>query len=72
MAVDRRPNDGYWSEVWLKEPFCLVQWGARPTPDQIFTIGYKEDAPWNESFWQHERFNELLLQANGANNQRRA
>ena len=63
IKVDRRPNDGYWSEVWLTEPFCLVQWGARPTPDQMFTIAYKDDAPWNESHWQNARFNELLLQA---------
>ena len=69
IKVDRRPNDGYWSEVWLSEPFCLVQWGARPTPDQMFTIAYKDDAPWNESYWQHKRFNELLLQAKAELNQ---
>ena len=56
IKVDRRPNDGYWSEVWLVEPFSLVAWGARPTPDQMFTIAYKADAPWNESNWQNERF----------------
>ena len=63
MKVDRRPNDGFWSEVWMVEPFSIVQWGARPTPDQMFTIAYKGDAPWNESYWQNARFNELLLLA---------
>ncbi|MDC0949133.1 ABC transporter substrate-binding protein, partial [Gammaproteobacteria bacterium] len=61
----REPNDGYWSDVWLKKPFSFVKWGARPTPDNMFTLTYKDDAAWNESHWQNERFNELLLQAKG-------
>ena len=57
----REPNDGYWSDVWLKKPWCFVKWGARPTPDNMFTLAYKDDAAWNESHWQNKRFNELLL-----------
>jgi len=63
INVIREPNDGYYSDVWLKKPFCMVQWGARPTPDVMFSLAYKDDAAWNESRWQNERFNELLLQA---------
>ncbi|MDE0047963.1 MAG: ABC transporter substrate-binding protein [bacterium] len=59
----REPNDGYWSDVWLKKPFVFVKWGARPTPDNMFTLAYKDDAPWNEAHWQNARFNELLLMA---------
>jgi peptide/nickel transport system substrate-binding protein len=47
----------------LKKPFVFVKWGARATPDQMYTLTYKDDAPWNEAHWQNERFNELLLQA---------
>ena len=63
ISVKREPNDGYYSDVWLKKPFCAVSWGARPTPDVMFSLAYKSDAAWNESHWQNERFNELLLQA---------
>ena len=63
INVVREPNDGYYSDVWLKKPFTLVSWGARPTPDVMYTLAYKADAAWNESRWQNERFNELLLQA---------
>ncbi|MEM6375385.1 MAG: ABC transporter substrate-binding protein [Pseudomonadota bacterium] len=62
VNVVREPNDGYYSDVWLNKPFCMVQWGARPTPDVMYSLAYKDDAAWNESFWQNERFNELLLQ----------
>ena len=63
INVVREANDGYWSDVWLKKPWVFVKWGARPTPDNMFTLAYKDDAPWNESHWQNKRFNELLLQA---------
>ncbi|WP_169567521.1 ABC transporter substrate-binding protein [Sneathiella limimaris] len=63
INVVREPNDGYYSDVWLKKPFCMVQWGARPTPDVMLSLAYKDDAAWNESHWQNKRFNELLLLA---------
>ncbi|MBO6522068.1 MAG: ABC transporter substrate-binding protein [Rhodospirillales bacterium] len=63
INVVREPNDGYYSDVWLKKPFCMVQWGARPTPDVMFSLAYKDDADWNESHWKNPRFNELLRAA---------
>lgn len=61
----REPNDGYYSDVWLKKPFCAVAWGARPTPDVMYSLAYKDDAAWNESRWINERFNVLLRQGKG-------
>lgn len=63
VNVVREPSDGYYSDVWLKKPFCAVAWGARPTPDVMYSLAYKDDAAWNESYWQNERFNVLLRQA---------
>ncbi|QGX97669.1 ABC transporter substrate-binding protein [Roseovarius faecimaris] len=63
INVTREPNDGYYSDVWLKKPWCAVQWGARPTPDVMYSLAYKDDAAWNESRWQNARFNELLRAA---------
>lgn len=60
INVVREPNDGYWANVWLKKPWVVVGWGARPTPDVMFSLAYKDDAEWNESHWQNKRFNELL------------
>ncbi|MCK4868703.1 MAG: peptide ABC transporter substrate-binding protein, partial [Alphaproteobacteria bacterium] len=50
-----------WSNVWLKKPWCASYWGGRPTPDWMYTTAYAAGAPWNESFWSHEKFNKLLL-----------
>ncbi len=63
ITVDREPDDGYFSNVWLKKPFCCSYWGGRPTPDLMFSAAYAEGADWNETNWHNERFNDLLLQA---------
>jgi peptide/nickel transport system substrate-binding protein len=59
----REPNDGYWSDVWMKKDFCAVYWGGRPVEDQMFSTAYQEGAAWNDSFWSNDRFNELLVKA---------
>ena len=63
IDVNRVPNDGYWADIWLKDPFCAVYWGGRPTEDQIFSTAYAEGAAWNETKWSNDRFNELLVAA---------
>ncbi len=61
IKVVREPNDGYWSNVWLKKPFCAVYWGGRPTADMMFSTAYAKGVPWNDSYWDNQRFNELLV-----------
>jgi peptide/nickel transport system substrate-binding protein len=63
LKVIREPNDGYWSNVWMKKPWSMVYWGGRPTEDWMFSTAYAAGADWNDSFWSHEKFNKLLLQA---------
>ena len=59
----REPDDGYWSNVWMAQPFCASYWSGRVTEDWMFSVGYAEDAAWNETFWKNDRFNELLKAA---------
>ena len=63
INVVREPNDGYWSNVWMKKAWCMCYWGGRPTEDWMFTTAYAADANWNDTFWKNDRFNELLLAA---------
>lgn len=63
LEVVREADDSYWDNVWLKKPFCGSYWGGRPTEDWVFSQIYSSGADWNESKWENERFNELLLQA---------
>ena len=61
LNVQRRPADGYWTDTWMKKPFCMSVWLTRPI-DQTFTLIYKSGAPWNESYWANERFDKLLAE----------
>ena len=63
IDVVRASSDGYWSNVWLKEPFCVAYWGGRPTADWMFSVGYAAGASWNATNWKHERFNKVLKEA---------
>ena len=63
IEVIREPDDGYWSEVWMKKPWNFCFWFGRATEDWMFSEVYAEDAPWNETHWKHERFNKLLKEA---------
>lgn len=63
IEVVREPNDGYWSNVWIKKPWCAVFWGGRPTQDMMFSTAYAADASWNDTHWKNKRFNELLVAA---------
>jgi peptide/nickel transport system substrate-binding protein len=63
LNVVRAPDDGYWTKVWTKQPFVMCFWGGRPTEDWMFSLVYAKGAPWNDTHWDHERFNRLLVEA---------
>lgn len=61
IEVRRVPSDGYWSTTWMHEPIFMAGWNPRPTADIMLSLAYKSNAPWNESHWQNQRFDELLM-----------
>lgn len=63
LNVIREPDDGYWDNVWMKKPWCTSYWNGRPTVDWMFQTAYAADAAWNDAFWKHPKFNELLIAA---------
>jgi len=62
VEVVREPNDGYWSNVWMKKPFSACYWSGRPTENWIFSQIYAADASWNDTYWKQDKFNKLLVQ----------
>lgn len=63
LQINKVPSDGYWSTTWLKAPIHVGSWNMRPSANTMMTIALKSDAPWNESKWKNERFDQLLLMA---------
>ncbi len=63
LQIQREPGDGYWSEVWNKQPFCASYWGGRPTQDQMYSTAYLSTADWNDTRFDNPEFDKLLLAA---------
>lgn len=63
VTVDRRPADGYWSDVWLKAPWCAVYWNGRPTVDWMLSSTYHSSSSWNSTYFKNEKFDRLLSEA---------
>jgi len=63
INVVQEPADGYWSNVWLKKPWCACYWSGRATEDWMFSTAYESGVPWNDTSWENARFQELLLTA---------
>ena len=63
LEIKREPGDGYWSEVWNKQPFSASYWGGRPTQDQMYSTAYYSKADWNDTRFQREDFDKMLFAA---------
>jgi len=62
LDLKRVSGDGYWDNVWLKQPFCAVYWGNRPTIDNQFTSTFYggKGNPWNDSHFENAEFSKTL------------
>jgi peptide/nickel transport system substrate-binding protein len=63
IDIKQVPADGYWSEVWNVKPFCVSFWSGRPTEDLMLTLAFSRESAWNETAWDNDRFEELLVAA---------
>ena len=63
IQLIKEPADGYWSNVWIKKPFCNGHWVARPTADMMLSVAYTSQSKWNESHLKNPRLDELVKTA---------
>ena len=64
--MQREPADGYWDQVWNKQPFCASYWGGRATQDGMYSTAYYSKADWNDTRFFREDFDKLLIEARGS------
>ncbi|MEM7171110.1 MAG: ABC transporter substrate-binding protein [Pseudomonadota bacterium] len=63
ITIVREPNDGYWSNVWMKKPWAASYWGGYTTENEMFTTGYSAGAAWNDTWFDDETFTKLMIEA---------
>ena len=57
------PASEYWDNVWLKHPFQVSAWSARPA-GLALSIAYLKNAPYPETHWKVPAFDTLIQKAN--------
>ena len=57
------PASEYWDNVWLKQPFQVSAWSARPA-GLALSIAYLQNAPYPESHWKVPEYDALIAKAN--------
>lgn len=56
----KTPADGYWTAVYMKVGWCASSHTGRPTALALFETFYVSDAPYNESFFYNDKFDQLV------------
>ncbi len=69
IEVRREPGDGYWSNVWNKQPFSTSYWGGRAVQDQLYSTAYITGADWNDTRFFNPAFDKMVVAARGELNQ---
>jgi peptide/nickel transport system substrate-binding protein len=57
------PASEYWDNVWLKQPFQVSAWSARPA-GLALSIAYLKNATYPETHWKVTAFDNLIKKAN--------
>jgi peptide/nickel transport system substrate-binding protein len=65
INVERRPEDIYWDDVWMVEPFTVVSWFGRANVDQALSIQYHSESSWNAPRYFNDELDMLIERARG-------
>ena len=63
IEVQTIPHDQYLANVWRKGNFYIGTFNMQPHEDALFTLLFTGDAPWNDTKWDSQRFDELVYGA---------
>jgi peptide/nickel transport system substrate-binding protein len=61
VKINQGSPDTYWDQVWLVRPM-YVSYYARRHPNEILSITYASNAPWNECKLKNPTLDDLLSQ----------
>ena len=64
VEIQRHPSDSFWTEVFMQEPFVVIQWGDRPI-DAMLTQTLHGGSPYNAMRYYNDTLDELIERARG-------
>ena len=63
VAIEERPSDTFWGDVWSVEPFTVVWAFGGPHPSRNLNLWYLSTSAWNSQRYQNQAFDDLVARS---------
>ncbi|MGH2352770.1 MAG: ABC transporter substrate-binding protein [Chloroflexota bacterium] len=63
ITLQRHPDAPYWKDIYRKVPMFMSSWNFRPSPDELVSIMFHSEAPWNEANIESPELDAMILRA---------
>lgn len=60
IAIQTASADSYYTDVWIKQPFCVSYWYTGRPIDQLLNQIFRTGSSYNESLWSDTSFDGIL------------
>ena len=60
ISIQTAAADSYYTDVWIKKPFCVSYWYTGRPIDQLLNQIFRTGSSYNESLWSDTSFDKIL------------
>ncbi len=60
ITIQTAAADSYYTDVWIKKPFCVSYWYTGRPIDQLLNQIFRTGSSYNESLWSDPSFDKIL------------
>jgi peptide/nickel transport system substrate-binding protein len=60
ISIQTAAADSYYTDVWIKKPFCVSYWYTGRPIDQLLNQIFRTGSSYNESLWSDSSFDKIL------------
>ena len=60
VTVQQVSSDDFWANHYMQKPFFATFWFETTHPDCDLNLGFRSDAPYNETGWKSEKLDHLI------------
>ena len=65
LTLQHHPDASYWKDIYRQVPLFMSSWNYRPSPDELVSIMFHSEAPWNEANVKSPELDAMIVRARG-------
>lgn len=69
IKLQKVSDEDFWHKIWMKNQWRTSYWSGHVSADWMLSAVYAQGSPWNETYWENERFNSRLISARSETNE---